>query len=210
MLNLLQITRPTHARSITSIFRHLGAFGLFFFAILDSTPLPTFGGTDILVAILAASRRNPWYEYAAVATAGSVLGAYLTFHLARKAGEAYLNSKFSAGRVSALLKLFKKWGSGTLVASTAIPFPFPTSMVFAAAGASNYPVRMYLPIVTLCRAVRYTAIAFVAEHYGRHFVLVLRHPTQYRGWLLLFAALVFSLIAGGILINRRLSASPAV
>jgi membrane protein YqaA with SNARE-associated domain len=41
---------------------------------------------DILIAILAASQRNPWYEYAAVATAGSVIGAYLTFRIARKAG----------------------------------------------------------------------------------------------------------------------------
>ncbi len=209
MFTLLQLTRPAHARSITSIFRHLGALGLFFFAILDSSPLPTFGGVDILVAILAASRRNPWYEYAAVATAGSVLGAYLTFHLAHKAGEAYLSSKFSASKVSSVLRLFKKWGTGVLVASTAIPFPFPTSMVFAAAGASNYPMRMYLPIVTVCRAIRYIGIAIIAEHYGRNFVLVLRHPTQYWGWLLLFAVMILSLIGGGILINRRLTASPA-
>src|ERR1700690_3965779 len=59
------------------MFRHLGAFGLFSLAIVDSSPLPTFGGPDILTAILAASHRNPWYEYAAVATAGSVIGAYL-------------------------------------------------------------------------------------------------------------------------------------
>jgi membrane protein YqaA with SNARE-associated domain len=81
--------------SFTSIFRHLGALGLFSLAIVDSSPLPTFGGPDILTAILAASHRNPWYEYAAVATAGSVIGAYLTFRLARKAGSAYLHSKFA-------------------------------------------------------------------------------------------------------------------
>ena len=57
------------------MFRHLG--GGVFLAILDSTPLPTFGGPDILMAILAASHRNPWYEYAAVATTGSVIGAYI-------------------------------------------------------------------------------------------------------------------------------------
>ena len=70
------------------MFRHLGALGLFFLAILDSSPLPTFGGPDILTAILAASHRNPWYEYAAVATAGSVIGALLTFRVARRAGSA--------------------------------------------------------------------------------------------------------------------------
>ena len=187
------------------MFRHLGALGLFFLAILDSSPLPTFGGPDILIAILAGTHRNPWYEYAAVATAGSVIGAYITFRLARRAGAAYLESKFGGGRVSAFLKLFQKWGTGTLVASTAIPFPFPTSLVFAAAGASDYRMAKYLPTVAICRAARYSAIAIVADLYGRHFIRVIRHPVQYWGWLLLFAGLAFGLIGGGILINRKIA-----
>jgi membrane protein YqaA with SNARE-associated domain len=208
-LNLLfQNARPNGARSFTSVFRHLGAAGLFSLAILDSSPLPTFGGPDILIAILAASHRNPWYEYAALATAGSVIGAYITFRIARKAGSAYLHSKFGQGKVSALLKVFEKWGTGTLAASTAIPFPFPTSLVFAAAGASNYGVGKYLTTVSVCRATRYAAIALVADVYGRHFIRVLRHPTQYWGWLLVFAAMTLGLIAGGILINKRLAAAP--
>ena len=202
---LLQSARPAHGRGFASIFRHLGALGLFFLAILDSSPLPTFGGPDILIAILAASHRNPWYEYAAVATAGSVIGAYLTFRIARKAGTAYLNIKFGEGRVSSLLKIFKKWGTGTLVASTAVPFPFPTSMFFAAAGASNYRTSKYVAIVTICRAARYASISIAADLYGRHFIRILRHPMQYWGWLLLFAAMIFGLITVGILINRRLA-----
>jgi membrane protein YqaA with SNARE-associated domain len=178
--------------------------GLFSLAILDSSPLPTFGGPDILIAILAGSHREPWYEYAAAATAGSLIGAYLTFRLARRAGAAYLNGKFGQGRVSGFLKLFQQRGTGALIASTAIPFPFPTSMVFAAAGASNYQLRKYLPIVGVCRAARYSGIAIVADLYGRHFIRVLRHPVQYWGWLLLFAVLAAGLVAAGILINRRM------
>jgi len=195
--------------NVTRIFRHLGAFGLFFLAILDSSPLPTFGGLDILLAILAGSHRNPWWEYAAVATAGSVVGAYLTFRIARKAGSVYLNSKFGEGRVSVFLKFFKRRGTGALAATTAVPFPFPTSMVFAAAGASNYNTRKFLVVVTACRAIRYSAIGIVADLYGRPFIRVLRHPTQYWGWLLLFAALVAGFVATGILANRRLTTAAA-
>lgn len=206
MLNvLLQTAGPARGRTFASIFRHLGALGLFFLAILDSSPLPTFGGPDILIAILAASHRAPWYEYAAVATVGSVIGAYLTFRIARKAGSAYLNSKFGEGKVSSILKAFNKWGTGTLVASTAIPFPFPTSMFFAAAGASDYPTGKYLAVVTICRAARYATVAIAADLYGRHIIRVLRHPMQYWGWLSLFAAIIFGLITAGILINRRLA-----
>jgi membrane protein YqaA with SNARE-associated domain len=200
----LQTAKTRRGHSFLSAFRHLGALGLFFLAILDGLPLPTFGGPDILIAILAASHRNPWYEYAAVATAGAIIGAYVTFRIARKAGSAYLDRKFGETKVSALLKIFKKWGTGTLIASTAIPFPFPTSMFFAAAGASEYHLGKYLAIVSICRAVRYSAIAIVADLYGRHVVRVLLHPGQYWGWVLLFAATIFALIAGGILINRRL------
>ncbi len=191
----------------TSALRHLGALGLFFLAILDSSPLPTFGGPDILIAILAARHTNPWYEYVVVATAGSLIGAYLTFRLARKAGSAYLNSKFGEGKVSALLEQFKRWGSGVLIASTAIPFPFPTSMIFAAAGASDYPLARYLAIVAVCRIVRYSTVAIVADLYGRHIIRVFRHPLQYWGWLLFFAALMSGLIAGGIQMKKRLATS---
>jgi membrane protein YqaA with SNARE-associated domain len=191
------------------VFRHLGAFGLFFLTILDSSPVPTFGGPDILIAILVATHRNPWYEYAAVATAGSTIGAYITFRLAHRAGQTYLDSKFGAARVSAFLRVFKKWGTGSLVASTAIPFPFPTSLVFAAAGASDYHLGRYLAVVAGSRGVRYTAIALITDRYGRHFVRVISHPTQYWGWLVTFAVVIVVLIAAGILFNKRLTDVPA-
>ena len=209
MLNLLLQTGRRRPRTLTSTLMHLGAVGLFFLAILDSSPLPTFGGLDILTAVLAASHRNPWYEYAATATAGSIIGAYLTFRLARKAGTAYLDRKFKKGTVSKFLTLFKKWGTGTLLASAAIPVPTPTSMFFAAAGASDYPLPKFLIVVTVGRAARYTGIAFVASYYGRGFIRVLRHPTQHWGWLVISLVLVVGLIAGGILISRQLTPAPA-
>jgi hypothetical protein len=60
-------------------------------------------------------------------------------------------------------------------------------------------------VVTICRGARYAFIAIIADHYGRHFIRALRHPAQYWGWLLLFAAVIFSLIMGGIVLNRRLT-----
>jgi membrane protein YqaA with SNARE-associated domain len=105
MLNLL-LQNANRGSSVLSIFRHLGAFGLFFLAILDSSPAPTFGGPDILIAILVSTRPNPWYEYPIAATIGSTLGAYLTFRLARKAGGAYLESKFGHSKMSASLAVF--------------------------------------------------------------------------------------------------------
>jgi membrane protein YqaA with SNARE-associated domain len=208
MLNaFLQNARPNRAYSVAAMFRHLGVLGLFGLAILDSSPLPTFGGPDILTAILAASHRDPWYVYAAVATVGSVIGAYLTFRIARKAGSAYLQSKFGNRKLDAILGFFHKWGTGALAVSAAVPFPFPTSVFFAAAGASNYRTGRFLTTVTICRGARYAFIAIIADHYGRHFIRALRHPAQYWGWLLLFAVVLFGLIMAGVVLNKRLAAA---
>lgn len=210
MLSLLVQSRrrPSHPSLMTTL-RHLGAAGLFFLAILDSSPLPTFGGPDILTAILAASHRPLWWEYAAAATAGSVVGAYLTFRLARTAGSAYLDKKFKHGKLSKLLKLFQHWATGTLIASTAIPLPSPTSMFFAAAGAGDYPRGRFLAIVTMCRGARYFTIAFIAGHFGRRFLRVLRHPIDHWGWLVLFVVLTCVLIAVGVVVSRRLETAAA-
>lgn len=195
--------------STTAFFRHLGAFGLFFLAILDSSPLPTFGGPDILTVILVVTRHNPWYEYAAVATTGSVLGAHITFKLARRAGRAYLDSRFGR-RMPMLLKIFERWGTGALIACTAIPFPLPTSLFFAAAGASNdYDTRKFVTVVAISRGARYSGVALIADLYGRHVIRVLRHPVQHWGWMLLFFGIFVGVLITGILINRRTAEEPS-
>lgn len=191
----------------TAALQHAGAFGLFALCILDSSPLPTFGGPDILIAVLAARHRNPWYEYATVASIGSIIGAYLTFRLASRAGRAYLQKKFGKSRFGSPLKFFEKWGTGALIISSAVPFPFPTSALFAAAGATGYPKKKFLSVVLLSRAARYVAIALVADHYGRHFVRMLRHPMQYWPWVLLLMGVVVAFIVAANWLSKQTSGS---
>jgi membrane protein YqaA with SNARE-associated domain len=193
-----------HLHGAEVVLRHLGGFGLLLLAIVDSTPFPTFGGLDILTAILAARQREPWYYYAGFATAGSVIGAYLTFRMARKAGLDYLNRKFGQRKIAKLLMYFQRWGTGALVVSTVVPFPFPTSAFFAIAGALDYPLRTFIVVVALCRAVRYGVLAAIASHYGRRFVVGLRHLGRHPGWLLAFAAAVVIAVTAAMVITRRL------
>jgi len=81
-----------------------------------------------------------------------------------------------------------------------------TSASFEARSAPlPYPIGRFLTVVAICRGARYAFIAIIADHYGRHFIRVLRHPAQHWGWLLLFAAVIFSLIMAGIVLNRRLT-----
>lgn len=207
-MDFLQAASGKRAGHAWSLLR-LGVSGLFLLAILDGTPLPTFGGPDIVTAILAGMHRDSWYECAAVATLGATIGAYLTFWMARRAGSEYLKRKFGNRRFSGMLKLFERWGLAALAVSTAIPFPFPTSLFFAAAGVSGCRTRTYLAVVAVCRAARYSLIAILADHYGRHFIRVVRHPLRYWGWMLLLVAIVSSLIYAVLTMNRRFEAAAA-
>jgi membrane protein YqaA with SNARE-associated domain len=188
-----------------AMLRHLGGLGLFLVAVVDGSPLPTFGGPDILTAIFAARHAEPWYYYAAVATLGSVVGAYLTYHAAHAAGADYLQKKFGKRRVKKSLAYFEKWGTGSLAVSSAVPFPFPTSTLFAAAGVLKYPLRKFLLVVTVCRGIRYTMIALIAFHYGRHFIRALRHPGEYYLWIAGVTLALAALIAAAILMSKRLA-----
>lgn len=176
---------------------------MFIVAVVDGSPLPTFGGPDILTAILSARHVEPWYYYAAVATVGSVLGAYLTYRAGRLAGAEYLQKKFGKRRVKKALAYFEKWGTGSLAVSSAVPLPFPTSALFAAAGVLNYPVRTFFIVVTVCRGVRYTAVALIAFHYGRRFTRALHHPGQYYDWILAVLVLLGMLIVSGVLMRKQ-------
>ena len=203
LLALLQAAaRPSGG--VTRAFRHMGALGLFLLAIIDSSPIPGFGGPDILTAVLAASHRHPWYEYACVATLGSVIGASITYVLARRVGPTYMRTKFGHKRVASLLELFEKHQTAALATSTAAPLPMPTSVFFAAAGASDYPSHRYIGVVAVCRGARYSAIALVADYLGRRFIHVLRHPGQYWAWLVLAGAVLAAVLGAAYLIRVRL------
>src|ERR1019366_10528859 len=68
---------------------HLGALGLFFVAVIDSSvvPLTLPGSTDLLLLLLVAHGGDPWV-LAPCAVAGSILGGYTTWHIGRRGGEA--------------------------------------------------------------------------------------------------------------------------
>jgi membrane protein YqaA with SNARE-associated domain len=196
-----QAARP-HRSALMAVLRHLGAPGLFLVAILDGTPIPTLGGPDILNMILAVHHADPWYDYATAAALGSVVGAYLNFRVARRAGSVYLEKKFGPRRVAVVLKYFERWGTGILALSCLIPFPFPTSAFFAAAGVLEYPSRKFVRVVAMARVARYFVLAALAAFYGRHFIHIVRHPGEHAAWFLLIALFASLLTAGALFVQQ--------
>jgi membrane protein YqaA with SNARE-associated domain len=128
-----------------------------------------------------------------MATLGSVIGAFLTYRLARKGGKETLERKFSAKSLKKVYGIFARWGFGAIAVVAVLPPPAPMVLFLFAAGAMQYSVKKFLLAMTLGRIVRYSLLAFLAARYGRKVLTVLSqygHPV-----IIVFIALFAAVMA---------------
>jgi membrane protein YqaA with SNARE-associated domain len=144
----------------------LGGPGLVLLGIADNSIIPLTGSMDVLTLWLAAGHRNLWPYYAAMATAGAVLGGYLTYSLGRKGGKEAIEKKLKKSRADKLFKRFDRWGFSTVAVSALLPPPFPLVPVLLTAGGLQYPPKKFLSALALGRAVRYSLIAGLGSLYA--------------------------------------------
>ncbi len=191
----------TTAREMLRWLRHLGGPGLIILGLLDSSIIPIPGSLDALTIVLAAAKLEVWPYYAFMATTGSVLGAYLTYRLAHKQGEAALTNRLSRRNVERVNKFFAKWGLGAIVIPAILPPPAPMVPFVLAAGATKYPARKFLIAFTVGRGIRFTLFAYLGATYGRH---ILRWMSKYGDWILaVVLAVTIVAIAVGVLRWRK-------
>jgi membrane protein YqaA with SNARE-associated domain len=145
----------------------LGGPGLILIGIADNSVVPLTGSMDVLTMWLAARHRDIWPYYAVMATAGAVLGGYITYSLGRKGGKEALESRFKKQRADKLFKRFDRWGFTTVAVTALLPPPFPLVPVLLAAGALQYPPKKFLGALTVGRSVRYFLVAGLASLYAR-------------------------------------------
>ena len=178
---LTQLSRASFASPSRSIFRwvlHLGGIGLIPLGLLDSSVIPLPGSMDVATILLAARDKHLWLYYAAMATAGSLLGGYVTYRLARKGGKEALNKKFSPGKVTRVVRIFERWGFAAIAIPALLPPPIPFVPFVIAAGAMQYSRARFLAALAVGRAVRYTILAYLGATYGRRILsLFARHAT---------------------------------
>jgi undecaprenyl-diphosphatase len=167
------------AATIWSTLRRWGGMGLLIIGVIDSSIVPTLGSLDIFNAVLAVRHRDLWWYYALMSTAGSVIGAYLTYRVARKAGTGWLQKKLGEARLARVNLMLERWGVAAVLVAVIAPPPFPSSAFFVAAGALRFSLRKYLAALIAGRAFRYGLVAWIASHYSRRIIRVLRHPEQY-------------------------------
>ena len=190
---ILTIVAPTLARSLRRWIFHLGGLGFIPLGLLDSSVIPLPGSMDVLTIVLSARKQELWFYYALMATAGSVLGGFVTYRLARKGGKETLERKFPARTLEKVYGIFERWGFGAIAIVALLPPPAPMVAFMLAAGAMQYSVKKFLLALTLGRIVRYCLLAFLAAHYGRRVVTIILqhgHPVVVAAIVLIAAAIV--------------------
>ena len=170
-----------------------GGHGLIVIGIIDNSAIPIPGGMDISVLLLTAHHRDWWPYYGAMATAGAVLGGYLTYRVAQKGGKAALEKKIGKKRAEKVYKKFEKGGISSVIIGSILPPPFPIVPVLMAAGVMQYSRKKFLSALGIGRAIRFFVVAFLGKLYGTAIASWLGH--YYKPFLYVLIALG---IAGGI------------
>jgi membrane protein YqaA with SNARE-associated domain len=142
--------------------------GVVLLAALDSTLFFSWPfGIDTAVVILAARLHGLWWTVPLLATAGSLVGAALTFRMGAAIGERGLDRWVPPRRLTRIRARIRSSGAIALAALDLIPPPFPFTPFVLAAGALEVRTRTFFVTLTLCRLLRFGAEAALALVYGR-------------------------------------------
>ncbi len=198
-LEKLAMTAPTTAHVVRHWFLALGGPGLILLGLIDSSVIPVPGSMDAMTIVLSAHQRTWWPYYAVMATVGSVVGAYVTYRLARNRGEKALHERLSKRNAKKVVLTFERWGFGAIALPALLPPPMPMVPFVIAAGALQYSQRKFLLAMSLGRLVRYCILAYLGALYGRKiFAVVLAH-----GEVALYVTIGLAVVVTAVLLIKR-------
>lgn len=170
------VAAPTKVHAFRHWLFTLGGPGLIMLGLIDSSVIPIPGSMDAMTIVLAARDGALWPYYAAMATLGSVTGAYLTYRISQKQGEKALKDRLSPRNVKKVTEAFERWGFGAIVVPALLPPPMPMVPFVIAAGALQYSSKKFLIAMSIGRIARYCILAYLGAVYGRQmFAAFLAH-----------------------------------
>jgi len=173
--------------------------GVFALAALDSTlffSLPL--GIDAAVVLLSARLKSTAWVVPLLATAGSVVGAWLTFWMGAKIGEKGLDRFVDGKRLEKVQKKIEDSGAIALAALDLIPPPFPFTAFVLAAGALEVHAALFFVTLALVRLLRFGIEAALAVTYGRRILQWMDSPI-FHDIVLFFMVIAFVLTTVSII-----------
>ncbi len=164
------------AHLLRAFFWHWGGPALLAIGIGDSSFLFVPLGNDLLVMAATAVSHSAlrMLYYAAMSTAGSVLGVLLVDVVFRPAGERGLEKHLSAKWVERLKEKVTRDAAWALSLASIAPPPFPFTPVIMAASALQYPRKKLLMVTGAARMVRFTTLGVLSLLFGRRIIRIMR------------------------------------
>lgn len=186
-------------RALTQKLISWGPAGVFLLAVLDSAGLPLPGGVDALLVAVAVLRPESAYWSAALAIAGSIIGALILFYVARRGGQKYLERHATTGRALRMRQWYREYGLLTVFVPALVPIPLPLKVFVICAGALDIGLLPFTLIIAAARIPRYLALAYLGASLGSGAMDYLRGHV----WALLALAVLLFLLLIVIVRNLR-------
>ncbi len=133
----------------------IGLWALFLSAFISSTLAP--GGSELILAGLAAGTEIEPLCLVTVATLGNTLGALTTWGLGYVAAKGYSLERWSAGHDARALRWIRRWGTPVLLLSW---LPIIGDALCLAAGWLRLPFLGSLLAIAIGKALRYIAVIY--------------------------------------------------
>jgi membrane protein YqaA with SNARE-associated domain len=144
----------------------LGGPGLLAIAFMDSSFLTLPEVADLLVVVFTIREPDRWLYFAAMTTAGSILGCYALYGVARMGGRAMVRRGFHERHIDVVLDWCRRHGALVLIVPALLPPPMPFKLFVLMAGIAGIRVGPFLTAVIFGRGIRYGGEAWLARHYG--------------------------------------------
>lgn len=191
--------------AITAWATGLGGLGLFIIAALDSSFLSFPQVNDVLVMLLSAKYPERMIYYAGMTTAGSLLGCYALFAVARRGGEVFMRKRLKGAHVDRAIRLYQRFGILAVVVPALLPPPVPFKVFVVLAGAANVATWRFVVAIVIGRGIRYFGQGYLAVLYGEQAMDYMQAHGAEIGVGLAVLALAAGL--GLVMLRRRRQAS---
>lgn len=194
---LIVVLASSWAYSIIHFFQKLGAAGLFFLGVLDSSFLVLpFGNDFLLISMVSSSKGAIWILYVFVSALGSLAGVFIVDTLMRRAGEEGLEKFVKPERVKKMKAKLDKGVGWVVFTSTLLPPPFPfTPVIMSASALQCSRGKIYLAVF-VGRLLRFTIEALLALYFGKQVLRFMDSPVvDYFVYALVAIAIVGSALS---------------
>jgi membrane protein YqaA with SNARE-associated domain len=137
-------------------------------------------GTDAVVIYMAARSRELFWLYPLLVTAGSIVGATVTYAIGARIGDEGLGRFVSARHIERFRTRMKDIGPLAMGLSAVLPPPFPLTAFILTSGALKVPLTRFLAVFAAARLVRFGIAALLARRFGTSLLRILESDVAQR------------------------------